>query len=393
MKKMFWVLIIFGVPMMLAVADETTPLVVWTDDGDVWVWQNGETTSIPIGDANFPYLSPNGEQIALVRGAYLYFEKLSVVSLNGENLRDIDLSAYPRQVIWQSETVLWVNDFASLEGALGLPYGTMLYRINLETGDIASWDMGEPFMMTINPSRDTLALSFGGVYQVDEGHISLLSLTEENPQPREALRFPAISNGSHEGHYPSVQWFDETTFGVAIPQPDAVYILREREDITISLWQIAVSQSEAMQLGEIDTRYGILLFEPPVWSNDSLGYFTHINDELHLMITSVDGQTIYHQIPFDLLPAISPVNIPTTSLIAYNQDIALMMFVTKDMPPTLWFSAGGAFLGELYASDRGVVFLRLGGTETTLMYIGVDETEPHAIAKIKYYAFFDAKWD
>ena len=392
MKKIFLFIIIIGLPIILTVADEITPLVVWTDGGDIGVWQNGATTIIPVGDAIFPYLSPSGEQIALVRGTYSYPEKLSVISLNGDNLRDIDIS-YPRQVIWQSEMVLWVNDFAPSEGALGLPYGTMLYRINLETGDIASWDMGEPFMMTINSSRDILALSFAGVYQVDEGRISFLSLTEENPQHREALRFPAISNGSHEGYYPKIQWFDETTFGVAIPQPDAVYILREREDITISLWQIAVSQSEAMQLGEIDTRYGFSLFDPPVWSHDSLSYFTYINDELHLMITSVDGQTIYHEIPFDLLPAISPVNIPTTSLIAYNQDIALMMFVTKDMPPTLWFSAGGSFLSELHQSDRGIVFLRLGGTETTLMYIGVDETEPHAIAKIKYYAFFDAKWD
>ncbi|MCL4256824.1 MAG: hypothetical protein KJ043_23905, partial [Anaerolineae bacterium] len=104
MKKIFLFIMIFGLPIILTIADETTPLVVWTDGGDVSVWQNGETTFIPIGDAIFPYLSPNGEQIALVRGEFSYPEKLSVVSLNGDNLRDINLS-YPRQVIWQSETV------------------------------------------------------------------------------------------------------------------------------------------------------------------------------------------------------------------------------------------------------------------------------------------------
>lgn len=398
MKKIFLFIMIFGLPIILTIADETTPLVVWTDGGDVSVWQNGETTFIPIGDAIFPYLSPNGEQIALVRGEFSYPEKLSVVSLNGENLRDINLS-YPRQVIWQSETVLWVNNFAPSEGALDLPYGTILYRINLENGDITSWDMGEPFMMTINPARDWLALSFAGVYGADEGHISLLSLTEQNPQPQETLRFPAISNGSHSGYFPFITWITDKIIRTTIAEPNAIYILGDILPKT-TLWEIA-TDGTSTELGEIATP----LYPVPQWSADGewLTYLTSSRSGDGLAIANYQGniQWVIESDEFFITETASFFAIPQADDFSYLENMYLehtstfMRYGATMDTLSHWLTLEDAVVADMMLYPLGCVLVLLYEDEIRIVYVYWDNPVIYDIVVYDFpeYRGFDVQWD
>nr|MCU0481128.1 hypothetical protein [Anaerolineae bacterium] len=222
MKKIIFWLILF-LSLSVVRADESTPLVVWAENGDLGVWQAGTSQIFSVGNLIFPKLSPSGEQVALLRGDNRYPEFLSVISIQDGNLRDVD-TRYPRWVEWQSETILWVNTYVHpSEGELDITQDTLLYRVDLATGAIRQWDMGEPFRMTMNPSRTWLALVFAGIYQQAEGRISLLSLANDEMIAQQVMTFPAISSASHGGYYPTVQWITDDVAYVAIPHPDALY--------------------------------------------------------------------------------------------------------------------------------------------------------------------------
>lgn len=383
MKKIiFWVILWVGLSVVRA--DESTPLVVWVENGDLVVWQGGTSQIFPVGDAVLPKLSPNGEQVALIRGEYLYPEYLSVISIDGENLHDIDVQ-YPRQVEWQSETILWVNTYLpSTEYVSGLSLSTMLYRVDLEADTITQWDIGYEFNFFLNPQKTWIALVLAGIYEQTETQVAVFSTDSSPAEAQIALSFPTISSASHEGFLPDVQWITETTAHISIHEPNAVYATREDTSLT-TLIEFSVF-GETKTLGAFPS---IFFFSPvTAYGGDSLAYVTRDDN---LVIASLDGQMTYHDIELEYSPSFPPMVIPQTSLFAYIQGTPTMMLVGKDMPPTEWFMIGGAFL-DVVIQPKGAVVMRLGGIETTLLYIRMGESDVYEIAKIGY-TLFDVKWD
>jgi hypothetical protein len=387
MKIRFWLVIIgFMVfASVMSVADESTPLVVIAQAGDLWVWQNGETQIFPVGDLIFPYLSPSGNLVALVRGEYPYPQRLSVISITGDNLRDFDV-AYPRQVIWQSENVLWINSYLPhTEGMLELNPSTGLYRVNIETGEITEWDMDEPFTMTINPNREWLSLSFAGVYGESEGQISLLSLFEDIP-PVDVVQFEAISSGSHGGYYPPVQWLTDTSARIAIPEPNALYIVGDILPQT-QLLEINTDGTTTL-LGEINTP----LYPTPMWSADgaSMAYMTASRDGLALAIASHVGE-INHVIIFgESVPFFS---IPQSDNFLFIEQNTAMQIVGMNTEISQWVTGGGAWVADLQLYSGGVVLTLLSDDVIRVVYAGWSDNLLHEILKTAEYPFFDAKWD
>jgi hypothetical protein len=391
MKKIFLFIMMVWFASISAFADETIPLVVWQDAGNLSVLQGGNIQTFPIGDLIFPYLSPNGDQVALVRGQYPYPQSLAVISIIGENLRDVGV-AYPRQVIWQSETVLWVNGYLPpTEGMLELSPSAMLYRVNLETGDITEWDMGASFEMSINPAHDWMALTFAGLYGQVEGHISLLSLTENNPTPQDMMTFPAISSGSHGGYYPSVQWVGDDRAYVAIPHPDAIYNTTTDADTAgMSLFELTTDGGSDV-FGTIHA----LFFYPPLWSSDGevLAYVTATPDESRFVIVTHDGvETLYSQ-TWDMTENSLFLSIPNSDEFLYIQRNTAIMIVGAEVGLHQWTTGGGAFVADIVLYPRGAVFTLLNDFSIALVYAGWDDNMVHEILKMTEYPFFDANWD
>lgn len=384
MKKLF-LLMIFAFVISANVANESTPLVVIAQDGDLWVWHNGKTQIFPVGDLIFPYLSPSGNLVALVRGDYPYPQRLSVLSITGDNLRDFSM-AYPRQVIWQSESVLWINSYLPhTEGMLELYPSTHLYRVNLETGEITEWDMGEPFTMTINPNREWLAMSFAGLYGESEGRISLLSLFEDI-NPVDVVRFPAISSGSHGGYYPPVQWLTDKSARLAIAEPNALYIVGDMLPQT-QLLEIN-TDGISTALGEINTQ----LYPAPVWSADgaSMVYMTASREGLALAIASHVGEinhiiALGEPVPFFFIPQ-------SDDFLFIEQNTAIQI-VGINGELRSWAMGGGALVGDLQLYAGGAVITLLSDASIRLVYVGWHENTLHEILKTSEYPFFDTKWD
>jgi len=383
MKKIIlWMMIVLCLSVVRA--DESTPLVVWSENGDLVVWHDGTSHTFLVGKIIFPILSPSGEQVALIRGTYSYPESLSVISITGDNLRDIDIQ-YPRQVVWQSETILWVSSYLPpTEGMLSLPLSTILYRIDLETNTMSQWDIEHEFNFFLNPQKTWIAVVLAGIYEQTDTQITIFSTDSSPAEAQVVLRFPTISSASHEGFLPDVQWITETTAHISIRESDAVYATRDDAPLTTVI--------EFSVFGETKTlgAFPSIFFFSPVTAHDgdSVGYVTRDDN---LLIASLDGQTIYHDIELEYAPSFPPMPIPQTSLFAYIQGTPTMMLVGKDTAPTEWFMIGGAFL-DVDIQPKGAVIMRLGGIETTLLYVRIGEQEVHEIAKIEYTAF-DAKWE
>lgn len=389
MKKFFLLYIIFGLTTILTVADETTPLVVWTDGGDVWVWQNAETIHIPIGDAIFPYLSPYGEQIALVRGEFSYPEKLSVVSLNGDNLRDIDLS-YPRQVIWQSETVLWVNTYLPIDTENQVNQrmvSHLLYRVNLETNTIDEWDMGREVWATISPDRNWLIVIDAGIYGQDEGAILQLSLTEDMPTPVERLSFPAISSGSHGGYYPFIQWMSDSVMRLAISEPDAIYHVGE--DLPEkTLWELHVDGTSRM-LGVVYAP----LYPVSLWSGDGdiFVYPTMVtHNQITFALASSDGREVVNE--FSLQEVIPLDFIPNRHEFFFVDKTKSVVRIDSIPQPFITISDG--FIFNVSAYTNGILVEILYGRDNyAIAYASWEDGRLIEVGNPTGISFFDAKWD
>lgn len=386
MKKIIlWMIVVFCLSVVRA--DESTPLVVWQNSGDLTVWRDGTSQTFSVGNLIFPYLSPSGEQVALVRGAYPYPEYVSVISITGENLRDIEIQ-YPRQVVWQSETVLWVSTYLPpTEGVLNLLMSPILYRVDLQTNTVNQWDMGAPFMMTINPNRTWFALVFAGVYQQQEGKIQLLSLLSDELTPQPVMTFPAISNASHDGYYPPIQWMSDDVVRVAIPHPDALY--PSEIPLMTQLWEFQTDIS-LTALGELKNTHLLL---SPLWSDDGekLAYLEYSPATSTFFVMNRDLSAVIYT---DTLTQPQPFFVvPHSSDFMLIQDNTAIYILGEAMTPQLWVTGGGGFIGDIQIYASGVIFTLLNDYSITLVYANWDGSTIYEIVKMEEYPFFDAKWD
>ncbi|MCL4252720.1 MAG: hypothetical protein KJ043_02955, partial [Anaerolineae bacterium] len=247
---------------------------------------------------------------------------------------------------------------------------------------------------------DWLALSFAGVYGADEGHISLLSLTEENPQPQETLRFPAISNGSHSGYFPFITWITDKIIRTTIAEPNAIY---SRGDILpkATLWELAIDGTTS-QLGEITA----LLYPVPEWSSDGewLTYATSSRNGSGLAIANHRGE-IQWVIEFDdfMNNSVAFFAIPRASDFlyfenAYLEDSPIFMRYGATIDTlSNWLSLDDAIVTGVYLYPSGVLLTLIHKDKTRLVYANWDETFSYDIVIDETpehrHLFVDAKWD
>jgi len=386
MKKIIlWMIVLLCLSVVYA--DESTPLVVWVENGDLVVWHDSISQVFSVGNLIFPKLSPSGEQVALLRGNYPYVESLSVIGIDGADLRDVDIR-YPRQVEWQSETILWVNTYLPpTDGMLNLLPSTILYRMDLEADTVSQWDMGGAFMMTINPNRTWLSIAFAGVHQQQEGKIQLLSLLTDEMTPQLVMTFPAISNASHEGYYPPIQWMSDDVARVAIPHPDSLY--PSATPLMTQLWQFQTDMTMT-SLGELKNTHLLL---SPVWSDDGekLAYLEYSQQGQTFCVMDSDlSQAHYRHTPNQPEPFFS---VPQTSDFLVIQNNTAVYIIGEDATPRLWATGGGAFIGDMQMSVGGAVFILLNDFSITLVYARWGEDTLYEIVEMTEYPFFDAKWE
>lgn len=220
-----------------------------TDAGDLYVWQAGESQLVASGDVSAVTVSPAGD-IAYVQGDSLWL-------VQDDEAHQAMESVNVAQMTW-ADRYLYFNIYE--EGFLA-PSGS-LFRLD-PTTDIVTEVEGGGWI-----NGDVRVMS--GDYATGEDGRIIWGDFEWTFEP--------VATASHFVFYPEVQWQDETTLRVAIPQPDAIY--EEVHYLPVALWEL--TPDSATQIGEIDARF----FGLPVWAGD---YMAYLRLEDGLYIAQADG--------------------------------------------------------------------------------------------------------
>lgn len=364
-------------------------IIVWTQPNALYIWQNDEIRHIPLSGIFKPILSPHAQHLVLIPVGDDMPEFFVTLRIDGTGWRQIDIP-YPNQVVWQSDTVLWLNNYARLSGESVTPVVMTdhLYRVDAETGEIDQWQMGRPFLMTIRQDGLYMVLSHAGQYPNEYGAIRIISLYDETISPIDVLQFPAISLASHVGYFPVVQWMTDNTMRVALPAPDAVYASGVNIPPT-QLWRLTVDGQSDL-LGEIPARF----YAGVVWSSDGrrVSYIMPTVDGDTIVIASPTGEIIAQHLLDSPFGFIIPVPNRHTFLYWDVQQQGRIMMYAEDVPWQMWLNPERGRMVLTSISQDGVTLIHNQDAHIRLAYALFDDQSIHEIVKISEYPSIDVKW-
>ncbi len=272
-------------------------VVAWVDDGNLWLWREGDSTpqTLAKGDVTRPYLASDGQQVAFTRGG-IPPTSLWLVGADGQDERQLTRSADMdglslAQIAWEGSDIVYFNTVRS--DSLGFQPQNDLWRVNITTGAVESlrpFDQGGSF--SISPNGQSAIVVYPGAYNELTGRIRLLNLN--TLEQTDLLSFYGVSTGAQYAFYPEVFpevfWQDDfSAIRVAIPDPNLIY-----DDVNSPptvLWQLS-TEGESEHLGSVSAS----LFGQPRWSDDAsqLTYLRRMGDitsnQFELMIADGSGQ-------------------------------------------------------------------------------------------------------
>ncbi|RPI92329.1 MAG: hypothetical protein EHM39_13710, partial [Chloroflexi bacterium] len=278
----------------------TDPLVVaWATDGELFVWRGGDSQPQRIAgdDVIRPFLSPDGTQVAYLRGPGGDPQSVWISNVSGSGARLLidalalmpdDPTRRPGQIVWAAGQIY----FNTLTGEqINLHTADDLWRADPVSGAVERLlpdGEGGRIFPSLDGSR--LALAAAGAY-IQPGEAPRLLGTiafydAATGERRTALEFPAVATGSEWRWYPTLRWLaDSRGVLTAIPVPDLVY-----GDGKTALWSL-LSDGDPVRLGTVDADF----FGLPVFSADG-NWITYIDrrdsfdqEALTLIVAERDG--------------------------------------------------------------------------------------------------------
>jgi Tol biopolymer transport system component len=207
--------------------------VVYTKNGDLWLWQNGQTTQLTnTGDAYNPSLSPDGQTVAFLRPAESFHTELWAIDLDGANERRLvsiaDLDTIGGGVRDPSAVAINPYHYAWVPGTRSLAFNTQqvfngpglsllddLNLVDVDSGQItnlflAGW--GGEFVYSPDGSR--VAISRPDVIVLSNA---------DGSDYRPVLRYEPVLTYSEYRYYAAPLWSPAGDFlRVAIPPVESL---------------------------------------------------------------------------------------------------------------------------------------------------------------------------
>jgi hypothetical protein len=322
-----FILLALNISAVVRAGDSAVIAVAWAENGTLTMWKQGDSApQILASDAIIrPFLSPDGQHIAFVRGDGVLASSLWIIQADGDNEREIvgsehltaDEPPYIAQVTWLDDETLYFNTLRKT--TINLQPQNDLWRANISTGEVQQvLDAGEGGRFSISPNREQIAIIYPGIYGQPTGRIRLLdpvSLVLEDK-----LEYAGISTGAEYPFYPEVFWEDDgSALLVAIPDKDLVY-----DDVNSPptvLWRLPAA-GEREQIGSVPASF----FGQPRWSSDgtTLTYLQRIGEptsnQFALVVADGNGR---EAVEYDSGQAGfigQPVWIPGTRQFVYGKD-------------------------------------------------------------------------
>ncbi|MEM9955492.1 MAG: hypothetical protein AAF846_28075 [Chloroflexota bacterium] len=276
-------------------------VVAWASDGDLMVWQTGDTVPrrIASGGAVQAFIAPDGERIAFTRGPQGRAETLWIVDTIGTSEQQLvgdnptNYTAGINQVgdvVWGDERTLYFNTLQ--EQAQFYEPRNDLYRVDVITRQISQMaDAGEGGRITLSPDGDSLITTYHGTYGTEDGVIRVHDLLEQNPA-YDLFTFTGVSTASEFRFYPEIFWATDETILVALPDPDLIY--DGLQDVSLEetqLWRVStINPNDTEIIGTVDASY----FSQPIWSSNggrAMIYFAtgETRNELVAYLAEQDG--------------------------------------------------------------------------------------------------------
>jgi len=315
-KRLFslvMILLFSSVFMLSAQTQEeaSTSTIAWAIANQVFVWDADSNAARELdtfaesATVQRINLSPDGTRLAIVwatigdDGYTPENHQLNIATLNPDdgfsNERVINFNdLYPDN---DSETVISQYDWADnttiyfSSGIASQVYSRPnndLWRMNIDTGDITS--IVPPRVsgnFVVNPYDDSVIMMTAGDYNDEiDGTIVLM---EADGQSRQLLSFPTVATASEYYFYPQINWLDEQTIWMAIPDRDSIYQMGEEDAPPISLWQLDFESGDSEIIGEVNADF----FGVPALSPDgtAISYLQRTDfNEFSLYVADVNGE-------------------------------------------------------------------------------------------------------
>jgi len=241
-----------------------TPIltVVWVKNGDLYAWRENNPTPLKIAATGIiqPFLAPDGNRVAFIRGQQGDKSSLWAVGIDGtgeqqlvkpEALKSIR-GGHPQidQVKWLDDQTVYFDTIQHYDS--GDVRDDDLYRATLGSSDpqlILPPGAGGDF--ALSPDGQQIAVIRAGIYDTQKGQIALLDPLGAKVVNK--LTFTALSAPSDPPFYPPLAWSDNSTF-VRVPIPN-------RDNDRVALWRVPIEGDAAI--------FGYISAAPeglPVWS-------------------------------------------------------------------------------------------------------------------------------
>ncbi len=374
------------------------PQAVYIMEGNVWRWQPGSAPQqlTNTHDGVSPRLSPDGQLVALTRGADDAQQEIWVVDINGQNLRRLvgadDLAHLPRpQGIGEVEiyTLAWVpgthevayNTLVRFAGP-GLVTSDDLHLVNADTlVKQTLLPAGEGGQFVFSPDGQRVAVS-------TPTHVDLLWLDGRAPRQR-VLSYEQVMTYSEYLYAVAPQWAPDGSY-LLVLVPPADPLVAPSQPSTV--WRLPADGSAASLLAELPADpFWFSSMQEPVFnaSLTALVYLGQEGDGQTLHVTTPDGRE-------DVIEVAAPQLIflgwsPAGDAFAYamgqagkngspllwQTDVPPTMLVNREMPnvqEVAWITDEHFLISqgmwgdwELFAGTRtGEVTLLVSGTRGAL---------------------------
>ena len=284
------------------VAPDSTPtppahlVVVWANaDGDLSAWRDDDPTPrvIASGSAITPYLAPDGQHVAFTRGSQGEPVSLWSVGIDGTGASELvtpgDVPAQGRgrpqiaQVAWLDAATIYFN--SSQLSDTGSVADENLYRVELDGSPQLILPRGAGGDFSISPDGQWIAVASPGVYDTQQGRVSLLDPL--GARVSEALTFTALAPQQDLPVTPPLDWTSDSAF-VRVPIPNL-------SGLGVTLWRIPVAPDPPEDKASIFGMVGALSDGLPRWGKTSMIYLQTSDRRVALVIANASGEapTVY----------------------------------------------------------------------------------------------------
>ena len=258
-------------------------LVVYTDEKNIWLWQNGVPTLLTTTEGYSEVRpSDDGQRVAFTRNGQLWVinsngtdERLLVSS---NNLKEIEPETSESTLVlhqfdWipESHALLFNTSFSGY----GISHRDDLHLIDADTLEGKTLrDAGEGGIFSFSPSGKLVAL-------VTPHEISIMEINGTNY--RSLLKYSQINTGSEYYYYVDPIWsLDSQALVVDIPPRD----YKDHSDTALKvIWRLFANGNSPVVLSKLPARYHYI-FSPDL---SKLAYYNEIRNDGEVHIANIDG--------------------------------------------------------------------------------------------------------